>query len=139
VAGWVLAVAGQHEAVLVVRLGVGGHIQQLQRLGSVERGQTGQRAGAGQELDRLADVAGWVLAAGAGWVARGGAGDRQAARGGAGGHIQQLQRLGSVERGQTGQRADAGQELDQYAPTWPAGRWRWPGSTRRCWWKCWAA
>jgi hypothetical protein len=38
-----------------------------------------------------------------------GAGDRQAARGGAGGHIQQLQRLGSVERDQIGQRADAGQ------------------------------
>jgi hypothetical protein len=44
--------------VLVVRLGVGGHIQQLQRLGSVERDQTGQRADAGQELDPLADAAG---------------------------------------------------------------------------------
>ena len=57
-AGWVLAVAGQHEAVLVIRLGVGGHIQQLQRLGSVERDQIGQRAGAGQDLDLLADAAG---------------------------------------------------------------------------------
>jgi hypothetical protein len=35
-----------------------GHIQQLQRLGSVERDQTGQRVSAGHELAQLADVAG---------------------------------------------------------------------------------
>jgi hypothetical protein len=34
----------------------------LQRLGSVERDQTGQRASAGQDLDQGADVAGWVSA-----------------------------------------------------------------------------
>ena len=45
----------------MVRLGAGGHIQQLQRLGSVERDQTGQRASVGQDLDQGADVAGWVL------------------------------------------------------------------------------
>ncbi len=54
-----------------------GHIQQLQRLGSVERDQTGQRASAGQELDQGADVGGGVLVvAGAGRDARGGAGGR---------------------------------------------------------------
>jgi hypothetical protein len=46
VAGWALVVAGQHEAVLV------------EVLGSVERDRIGQRAGAGQDLDQLADAAG---------------------------------------------------------------------------------
>jgi hypothetical protein len=36
----------------------------LQRLGSVERDQTGQRFSAGQGLAQLADVGGWVLVAG---------------------------------------------------------------------------
>jgi hypothetical protein len=122
-----------------------GHIQQLQRLGSVERDQTGQRTSAGQELDQRADVGGWVLVvACAGRDARGGAGGRAGCRrsrrdrglqastrpkatGPAGpadrpgysvpalarasglpgaGHIQQLQRPGSVEHDQSGQRAD---------------------------------
>jgi hypothetical protein len=100
--------------VLVVRLGAGGHIQQLQRLGNVERDRIGQRAGAGQKpdplaLDQFADAAGWVLAV---------AGQHEAVlvvRLGTGGHIQQLQRLGNVERDQTGQRAGAGQDLAQLA------------------------
>jgi hypothetical protein len=55
VAGWVLVVAGQHEAVLV------------EVLGSVERDQIGQRAGAGRDLDQGADVAGLGAGGGRRW------------------------------------------------------------------------
>jgi hypothetical protein len=76
--GWVLAVsalAGWHEAVLVVRLGVGvvarstaagEHQEEGYGINPASRSTVLQRAGAGQELDQLADVAGWVLVV-AGW------------------------------------------------------------------------
>ena len=106
VVGWVLVVGRQHEAVLVAGAG---------------RGAIPLKRDAGQDLDRLADVAGL----------------------GAGGHIQQLQRLCSVERARQASvpalaRNSTGSHSTS-SPTWPAGRWWWPGSTRRCWWSGWVS
>ncbi|WP_293996642.1 hypothetical protein [Sphaerotilus sp.] len=86
-----------------------GHIQQLQRPGSVERRQTGQQASTGQELDQLADVGGWVLVvAGMHEVALvAGLGVGAVAGSRAEGHG-----ISRASRSTVLQRADAGQELD---------------------------
>ena len=64
--GWVLVVAGQHEAVLVVgavarSTAAGEHHEEGHGISPASRSTALQRASAGQELDQFADVAGWVL------------------------------------------------------------------------------
>ncbi|WP_293996683.1 hypothetical protein [Sphaerotilus sp.] len=123
--------AGIHEVVLVVRLGVGvlarsraagEHQAEGHGTSRASRSTGLQRADAGQELDQRADVAGLGAGAGRcwpgytrwcwwfGWVSARSPGSRAAGEHQAEGHgIDRASRPAGL------QRADAGQELDQRA------------------------
>ncbi|WP_293996654.1 hypothetical protein [Sphaerotilus sp.] len=123
--GWVLvvpALAGWHEAVLVVRLGVGAvagstatgeHQEEGHGISPASRSTGLQRAGAGQNLEGqgFGVARHWAHPAVAAAGQRGAGPDRPA-----------------PARNSPG------------TPTWAAGCWscrRWPGGTRWCWWPGW--